>query len=124
VKEITEHEGSEETEYESGEDVRYSALELIENYNISATTQSDTYSFAMVILECVTEKVPFSHLSHDAAVIHARISRRQCPPRPDGQDPRNRVSDSLWELMLRCWFDQPDRRPTMEYVHSFFLHQV
>ena len=124
MKEIAEHEASEEIVYESGEDVRYSALELIENYNISATTQSDTYSFAMLILECITEEVPFSHLSHDAAVIQARIGRKQCPPRPRGQDPKNCVSDDLWDLMMRCWSDQPDYRPTMEHVHSFFLRQV
>ena len=108
----------------SGDTVRYSAPELIESNNVSATTHSDAYSFAMLILECITEEVPFSNLSRDAAVIHARISKRQCPPRPDGRDGKNRVSDDLWELMMRCWTVRPDQRPTMEQVHSFFLHQV
>jgi len=97
--------------------VRYAAPELIENNDFSATVYSDTYSFAMLILECITENAPFSNITRDAAVIHARISKRQCPPRPEGN---NSVSDGLWDLMRRCWSLKPDRRPTMEQVHSFF----
>jgi len=108
----------------SGGPVRYLAIELIEGNNVSATTHSDTYSFAMLVLECITEEAPFSHLSRDAAVIHARTTKRQCPFRPDGQGPKNRVSDDLWDLMMRCWSIKPDHRPTMEYVHTFFLHQA
>ena len=108
----------------SGDVVRYSAPELIENNNVLATMNSDTYSFAMLILECITEEVPFSSLTRDASVIHARISKKQDPPRPDGQDRKNRVSDGLWDLMMRCWSVKPDHRPTMEHVHSFFLHQA
>ena len=108
----------------SGDVVRYSAPELIENNGVSATMGSDTYSFAMLILECITEKIPFYDLPRDAAVIHARISKRQCPPRPGGQDPKKRVSDSLWELMIRCWAVKLVDRPTMEHVHGFFLRNV
>jgi hypothetical protein len=121
VEEITETTFSKTV---SGDVVRYSAPELIENNNVTATTGSDTYSFAMLVLECVTEEVPFSDLSRDAAVIHARISKRRCPPRPDGPDPKNRVSDDLWDLMMRCWAVKHEGRPTMEQVHSFFLRQV
>ena len=108
----------------SGDFVRYSAPELLKNGELTAKTNSDTFSFAMLILECITEEVPFPKLSRDAAVIHARISKEQCPLRPDGQDQRKRVSNELWDLMTRCWSARPDRRPTMEYVHSFFLHQT
>jgi len=104
----------------SGDMVRYSAPELIENNNISATTHSDTYSFAMLILECITEQVPLPNLTRDSAVVHAGIGERQYPPRPDGQNPENRVSDGLWEFMRRCWAVIPDQRPAMEEVHSFF----
>jgi len=108
----------------SGEIVRYAAPELIENNYVLATQSSDAYSFAMLILECFTEKIPFYEHSRDAAVIHARISKRQCPPRPDGHSPKNRVSDDLWSLMKRCWAVKPDDRPTMEHIHSYFLLNV
>ena len=112
-------ESNESTRSKSSQDiVRYSALELIENTKAPATTDSDTYSFAMLILECITEEIPFSNLPSYAGVIHARISKRQTPPRPDGQ---NRISDDLWDLMIRCWSVTLHQRPTMEQVHTHFL---
>ena len=107
----------------SGDAVRYSAIELIENYDASTTKNSDTYSFALLILECITEEVPFSNYAREAAVIHARISKRQCPSRPDGQY-QSHIPDDLWGLMSRCWAAKPDNRPSMEQVHSFFLNQA
>lgn len=104
--------------------VRYSAPELLENNNVHPTVYSDTYSFAMLILECITEETPFANLSSDAAVIHARISKRQYPTRPDGQSGKGTVSDDLWDQMMRCWHTKPNERPTMENVHTFFLYQV
>ena len=104
----------------SADIVRYAAPELIETNNFSATKESDTYSFAMLIVECITEDIPFSNISRDAAVIHARINKKQNPPRPDGWEGKKSVSDGLWELMNRCWSLKPNQRPSMELVHSFF----
>ena len=98
--------------------VRYAAPELLENNNFSATKECDTYSFAMLMIECITENAPFSTIAHDAAVIHARISKRQCPPRPIG------LEDRLWDLMNYCWLLEPDQRPAMELVYSFFKDQT
>ena len=107
----------------SGGVVRYLAIELIEDPSSRATMNSDTYSFAMLILECITEEVPFSGLSRDQAVVHARVTKRQSPPRPgirNLEDPKGCISDDLWDLMTRCWSEKPEDRPTMEYVHRFF----
>lgn len=97
-----------------GEYTRYSAPELIEDVAFPPTKDSDAYSFAMLIFECFTEKIPFYGPFSDAAIIHAILNKRQRPPRPDGQSPRNRVSDDLWGLMKRCWSVKPGDRPTME----------
>ena len=102
----------------SGEALRYSAPEFFRG-NAVHTKASDTYSFAMLILECITEVPPFSDLPDDSAVLHARSSKVQNPPRPDGP---NRIPDDLWNLMTRCWAIK--KRPTMEDVHSFFLQQT
>ena len=104
--------------------MRYLAPELIKDANALETTVSDTFSFGMLMLECITEKVPFFNLSDNAAVIHARtIGERTVgewyPPRPDEPGPTGRVSDLLWEFMLCCWSIQCEQRPTMEEVHSF-----
>ena len=108
----------------SGGDVRYIATEHIGDVGdvvVPATKHSDTFSFAMLILECITEEAPFSSLVRDAAVLHARTTKGQCPPRPDEQGGKNQVSDDLWKLMMGCWAVRPDQRPTMDQVHSFFL---
>ncbi|KAF9778755.1 kinase-like domain-containing protein [Thelephora terrestris] len=113
--------GSVSSKEPSGEVARYAAPELIIHKGSTATTHSDTYSFAMLILECITEAVPFPDIIDDAGVIHARISKRQTPPRPSGQESGNHISDNLWHLMHRCWSIEPHKRPTMEHVHHFFL---
>ena len=106
----------------SGDSVRRSAIELLEGIGIPPTMNADTYSFAMLILECITEKQPYPDISRDAKVIHVRIVKRQLPHRPVIQDPKDSkfVSDDLWDLMMRCWREEPETRPTMEHVHSFF----
>jgi len=98
-------------------------MELLECSVVSPTANSDTYSFAMLILECITEEPPFSGITRDAAVVHVRVIKRQSPPRPgiqNSKDSKNCISDNLWNLMMRCWSEKPDSRPTMEQVHSFF----
>lgn len=105
----------------SGHIVRYAAPELIETNDAPATTHSDTYSFALLVLECITEEKPFSHISRDAAVLHARIQKRQLPPRPDGQDEKKRISDDLWKLMTECWDPSPEGRPSMGTVQNFLI---
>jgi len=104
--------------------VRYMAPELIEDSSVPATTHSDTYSFAMLILECITERVPFSNIRRDTQVIHAKTTKKQFPLRPEGPEWDNHAPEGLWELMMRCWAVRPDERPTMGHVHSFFLHRA
>ena len=106
----------------SGEAIRYSAPELISKNEALPTTKSDAYSFAMLILECITEKIPFHNLTRDADVIHMRLNKMQCPLRPDGPAQKDRVSDDFWSLMNRCWSLEPNDRPTLENIHSFFLN--
>ena len=101
----------------SGDGVRYAAPELIEINGALATMDSDTYSFAFLVLECTTEEAPFAHLDRDAAVIHARITKRQFPPRPR----KEIISEKLWKYMMECWHPIPERRPSMADVHNFFL---
>jgi len=106
----------------SGGIVRYLSPELLTNDKTLPTMDSDVYSFAMLMLECITEETPFSEYSRDAAVIRARIIEEKRPLRPGGPDPRKCVSGGLWDLMLRCWSTEGDCRPTMGQVYSFLLY--
>jgi hypothetical protein len=95
--------------------IRHAAPELIERNGSPITTYSDTYSFALLILECITEVHPFSDIPRDATVIHLRIGKKQSPNRPDG------IPDDVWGLMNRRWDTEPELRPSMDEVHRFFL---
>lgn len=101
--------------------VRHAAPELIKDNQFRPTARCDTYSFAMLILECITEQMPFSNITREAKVIHAKISKNQRPPRPDGN---HHISNELWELMNHCWSAEPGDRPSMDHVHRFFLDQA
>ena len=59
----------------SGGGVRHLAPELIEHDDALGTANSDAYSFAMLILECITEKT----LLFDPQV-HGWVSKKRCPP--------------------------------------------
>jgi serine/threonine protein kinase len=85
---------------------------------------SDTYSFAMLILECFTEKMPFPNIKRDAVVSRDRTNKGLLPSRPNDLEGGKWVSDDLWDLMERCWSHSPDQRPTMEEIYRFFLEQT
>ena len=104
----------------SGDVLRYTAIEFF-NEGAKHSKASDTYSFAMLILECITENPPFPHLSKDHEIISARFGNRQNPPRPDGP---NNIPDDLWGLMERCWKENPRERPTMRKVLGFFVNHT
>jgi len=99
-----------------GSSIRYLAPELIEDTNAPATRGSDTFSFGMLMLECITEETPLFDLSG----FDARIAEVRYPPRPDGPDPKTCIPDPLWELISSCLSTKRDDRPTMEQVRDFF----
>ena len=97
--------------------MRYAAPELIEHNDFRATKSSDTYSFALLILECITEAPPFSNLRREADIIHERLGKQNRPALPDGE---HHISNDLWVLMERCWSFEPASRPAMKEVHQIF----
>jgi len=103
--------------------VRYAAPEIIKNHIVPATFQSDTYSFAMLMLECITELPPFSYITRDDAVIHTRIAKGQhpLPPVLKKEDP---AFGQYWDLMKECWSEKPEGRPEIGIVHTRLLDFV
>jgi len=82
---------------------------------IPFTPQSDTYSFGMTTLEIMTGQHPFSHIKLDSVVV-SRAVRGERPKRPD-----NFVPQDLWNLLVKCWDQEPARRPTMHDVIAALL---
>lgn len=95
---------------------RWLAPELIITENAPFTLACDTYSFAMTLLECFTEEIPFSNLKRDAQVIHRLITEKVHPERPQSEQAQKWVTDDVWTLMVKCWNFEPVGRPPMQEV--------
>jgi len=103
----------------NGGSARWLAPELIADSKSSSA--SDTYSFAMAILECITLQPPYCEHRRDAAVISEVVIKRKLPQRPTGVDAEGRevgrwLHDELWEQMVRCWAYDAAVRPPMQLV--------
>ncbi|KAF6764956.1 TKL/TKL-ccin protein kinase [Ephemerocybe angulata] len=79
VEEVTEKSAS--ATLTAAGSARWLAPELIEGSISSPTPATDTYSFAMAILELVTGKYPFAERKRDASVIHDVVFQRKIPQR-------------------------------------------
>ncbi|KXN89740.1 Tyrosine-protein kinase TXK [Leucoagaricus sp. SymC.cos] len=75
---------------------------------------SDTYSFAMAMIELFTRKAPFPEHKSDAAFIKALTLENATPRRPEGIN--DLLTDDLWALTVRCWSKDPASRPSMGEV--------
>lgn len=72
------------------------------------TKLSDSYALGMVIYETISGNPPF-HKYLDVAVV-LKVSNGDRPLRGVG------FTDSLWELLERCWEADPGARPSVEDV--------
>ncbi|KAL0947261.1 hypothetical protein HGRIS_013382 [Hohenbuehelia grisea] len=113
VEEVTELSAS-ATLTAASESSRWLAPELIDGTITSPTIATDTYSFAMAILEFLTGAHPYVNLKRSVTVIHDKVVKRKIPARPDVSG----LSDELWELMTECWKHSPEHRPSMTHVSA------
>jgi len=79
--------------------------------------KSDIYSFAMVAIEVFTGKVPFPDMPNTKVIIITSQGRR--PKKPEDAQYLG-LSDSVWNMIKRCWHEKPDQRPTTSEVVVFF----
>jgi hypothetical protein len=99
------------TTLQSMGNVRWLAPEIIIEGE-SPAAASDTYSFAMTVLELLTETHPLVELKTDIAVVRSSPTQ---PRRPTAPEVTKWLTDTLWTLMGRCWSTK-EMRPTMEDV--------
>ncbi|KAJ3041644.1 Mitogen-activated protein kinase kinase kinase mlk-1 [Rhizophlyctis rosea] len=69
----------------------------------------DTYSFGMVCFEVLSEELPFEHVSDNGILMQMVIGGKR-PDRPDD------VTDTMWDLMERCWRQDPKEWPVFRTI--------
>lgn len=89
--------------------VRYAAPELLlddPDFQLPRKTKAtDLYAFGILVLEGVTEQVPWPELSYYS--IASKVLRGETPPRPSSGS----MSDDLWGICKSCWCTDPVLRP-------------
>jgi hypothetical protein len=67
-------------------------------------------AFSSILVKVFTGKCPFSELTDPVAV--SKIMGCERPDRPQEQD----LTDSVWDITVWCWQQDPIRRPEMKKV--------
>ena len=83
------------------------------------SVKSDVWSYGIFLWELITYcRVPYQGMKH--AEILLKLKQGYRLPRPFG------CPDALYQIMINCWKDKPEERPTFEYLKyrmENFLHQ-
>ncbi|KAJ7332235.1 hypothetical protein JRQ81_014415 [Phrynocephalus forsythii] len=89
--------------------IKWTAPEAI-NYG-SFTIKSDIWSFGVLLTEIITYgRTPYPGMSNQE--VMRALERGYRMPRTEG------CPEELYNIMLRCWKNKPEDRPTFEYNQS------
>ncbi|XP_010626760.1 tyrosine-protein kinase HCK isoform X1 [Fukomys damarensis] len=89
--------------------IKWTAPEAI-NFG-SFTIKSDVWSFGILLMEIVTYgRIPYPGMSNPEVIRVLEHGYRM--PRPD------HCPEELYNIMIRCWKNRPEERPTFEYIQS------
>ncbi|KAG1805173.1 kinase-like protein [Suillus subaureus] len=96
--------------------MRWMAPELLEpeQEDGSATRsseQSDIFSFGGIMLQVLTNKIPYYYLPNDAAIVLC-IARSEQPSRARYPE----IPEKYWTFMEQCWSTNPRDRPSTKGV--------
>ena len=91
--------------------VRFVAPEILRSKGQSGYSEkSEVYAFAVFMHEaCSFGKMPYEEINDDKDVWNQKLNGLKLT-RPSNCDP------NLWKLMLLCWNDQPEKRPTFQQI--------
>ncbi|KIO25541.1 hypothetical protein M407DRAFT_49545, partial [Tulasnella calospora MUT 4182] len=78
-----------------------------------ATAKADVYSFEILALEIMSDKLPYYKLQVHAAFILAK-ARGKVPSRESYRELP--AMDPFWPLLMQCWDSDADARPGMDEV--------
>ncbi|KAG1805364.1 kinase-like domain-containing protein [Suillus variegatus] len=93
--------------------MRWMAPELLvereDGSQVRPSEQSDMYSFGGIMLQVLTNKAPYYHLTNDAAIVLC-IAKSQTPSRSRYPE----LPENYWQLIEKCWSTDPQDRPSTE----------
>ncbi|XP_037699238.1 proto-oncogene tyrosine-protein kinase ROS isoform X2 [Choloepus didactylus] len=75
------------------------------------TTQSDVWSFGILIWEILT-------LGHQPYPAHSNLDVLTYVQTGGRLEPPRNCPDDLWNLMSQCWAQEPDQRPTFHKIQD------
>ena len=79
---------------------------------VQCSTKADIYSFAVVMWELTTHKIPYSEMSHLFQIMTA-IAENQTNPIPDD------TPAHFGTAIRHCWFANPDDRPNAKQLARY-----
>lgn len=89
--------------------IKWTAPEAI-NYG-TFSIKSDVWSFGILLTEIVTYgRIPYPGMSNPEVIQNLERGYRM--PRPEN------CSEGLYHVMSQCWGENPDDRPTFDYLRS------
>jgi len=71
--------------------------------------QSDVFSFGGIMLQVLTNRIPYHYLPNDAAIVLC-IARSEMPSRARYPE----LLEKYWAFMEQCWSTDPLDRPSTE----------
>lgn len=102
-------EGAYQCKTKQREQTKWTAFEALENGQY--TTKSDVWSFGIVLYEIFTiGGSPYPSFDDQNVTELLGVGYRM--PRPQHMD------DALYKIMLDCWQENPDNRPTFENLRK------
>jgi len=78
--------------------------------SVRPTRKSDSYSFAMVVIEIFTGEHPFDSWNDQQVTL--LLSQGTRPGRPEHEQ----FTPKMWSLTRKCWKQNPKKRPDIEEV--------
>jgi serine/threonine-protein kinase CTR1 len=75
--------------------------------------KADIYSLAMVFFEILCQEIPYEDMKTSRVLLAVQAGQR-----PDLEAVPPDVPDSLVELMVQCWAQDPEERPSSTEVYS------
>lgn len=102
----------------AGGTARWMSPELMSGDASIPTKESDVYAYAMTCYEILSGDVPFKSISNDMVILY-KVTKGQRPDRTESFH-----SDFIWDIITRCWEQEPNDRPSTEEVLELIRPKV